>query len=424
MIERMVERSAAAIGGLVQEGPNDFRVHGRVFCDPDIFAMEMERIFGRCWVFLAHESEVARAGDYRTGYIGTQPLIITRDPEAGRVHVLFNRCRHRAASVCQEERGNASFFRCAYHGWTYNNRGELTAVTYRDAYHGSSFDKASLGLSALPRVEMYRGFIFGCLDPGAPPLETYLGNTRKYLDQLVGLSPSGEIEVRGAPQRYLCEGNWKTQLENTTDGYHGDFVHKSFIDLLQAPPQARSIGQQGTVKDLGGGHGCLDFGQKKAFTAGEPLDDIPFNMAVFPNLALVSFHIRVIRPISPNLTEILYYPWLLKGGSADVNARRIRLHERNFGPAGLVGTDDKEMFERVDQGLKATAADPWLIMARGMHRERREAGGICVGADPTDEVPLRGLYRRWKELMSAEQAQSELAPTAGTRSARGPALGA
>ena len=85
------------IGSLVQPD----RVHGSVYTDPAIFELEMERVFGRAWVFLAHESQVAEPGDFFTTHLGRQPVIICRDKE-GAIRVFFNRCTHRGAIVCRD----------------------------------------------------------------------------------------------------------------------------------------------------------------------------------------------------------------------------------------------------------------------------------------------------------------------------------
>jgi hypothetical protein len=52
----------------------DDRIHASLCSDPGIFADEMERIFHRGWVFVGHESEIPRQGDFVTRTIGTQPL--------------------------------------------------------------------------------------------------------------------------------------------------------------------------------------------------------------------------------------------------------------------------------------------------------------------------------------------------------------
>ena len=128
------------------------RVHASVYTDADVFAEEMRRIFHRSWVYLGHESEIALPGDYKTTYIGQIPVIISRT-EDGRMHGVVNRCVHRGTTVCQMERGNASYFRCEYHGWTYRNSGELIGITQKSGYAAEELDgipeslESSLGWS-------------------------------------------------------------------------------------------------------------------------------------------------------------------------------------------------------------------------------------------------------------------------------------
>ncbi|HUY19101.1 MAG TPA: Rieske 2Fe-2S domain-containing protein, partial [Candidatus Binataceae bacterium] len=87
------------------------RINSRVYTDPQVFDEELDRIFHRGWVYVGHRGEVPNAGDFRQKRIGMQPVIMVRDG-AGQVHLLLNRCRHRGAMVCNEERGNARAFRC------------------------------------------------------------------------------------------------------------------------------------------------------------------------------------------------------------------------------------------------------------------------------------------------------------------------
>src|SRR5580765_5093160 len=103
---------------LVVDHENDFRVHTDAYLEPELFDAEMERIFERGWVYVAHESEIANPGEFRTSVIGTQPVVVTRGTD-GQVNVLLNRCRHRGSIVCRDETGRSSRFQCPYHGWTY-----------------------------------------------------------------------------------------------------------------------------------------------------------------------------------------------------------------------------------------------------------------------------------------------------------------
>jgi len=96
----MLDRTQDEIGRLVEPG----RVHRRVYTDPDLFELEMERIFGRAWLFVGHASQVPNPGDYITTDLGRQPVIMTRHHD-GSVRVLLNRCTHRGAKVANERCG-------------------------------------------------------------------------------------------------------------------------------------------------------------------------------------------------------------------------------------------------------------------------------------------------------------------------------
>jgi len=80
------------------------RVHRSVYTDPAIFELEMERIFGRAWLILGHDSQIAAPGDYFTTRMGREPVIMSRGRD-GAIHVLFNRCMHRGAKLATDDGG-------------------------------------------------------------------------------------------------------------------------------------------------------------------------------------------------------------------------------------------------------------------------------------------------------------------------------
>jgi phenylpropionate dioxygenase-like ring-hydroxylating dioxygenase large terminal subunit len=172
------------------------RVHRSLYTDPAIFELEMVKVFGGTWTFIAHESEIAEPNDFITRRLGLRPLIITRD-RGGKIRALLNRYSHRAATVCRLPNGSAKFFTCPYHGWAYTNQGELVSVPGEGAY-GSEYKRSDYNLARLPRVESYRGFIFGTLDPDAEPLVEYLAGARPLLDQWLDRYPETEIVVRSS----------------------------------------------------------------------------------------------------------------------------------------------------------------------------------------------------------------------------------
>jgi phenylpropionate dioxygenase-like ring-hydroxylating dioxygenase large terminal subunit len=385
---------------------DDWRVHGSIYTDRDIFALEQERVFRTCWLYVAHESELPEPGDYKTTFAGTQPVIVTRGADDGELRVLLNRCRHRGATVCQAEAGNANYFRCAYHGWTYRNSGELRGITYDDAY--PELDRSQLGLVALPRVASFAGFIFASFAAEGPGLEDYLGNARRYLEIVAAQGPQG-IRLSAGAHRLTYDGNWKLQVENTIDNYHFGFVHRSFMQVLadrigQPPPIMQNILHNPTWRtiDLGGGHSVHEFGDPESGNNGGQLGDLPFNLIVFPNLCFVGAQLRHVLPKKANKTEVRLYP-IMHAGSPDAeNTAILRTHEGFYGPAGMGGVDDIEIaFDRVTDGMQAVEQD-WLVMSRGMHREQPGENGMLIG-HAADEVPQRAFYRRWSAAMGADR---------------------
>jgi len=415
----------------------DDRVHGRVYTDPAIFEEELDKVFSRGWVYIGHASEIPNPGDFRVTDIGRQSVIMVRDDER-QVRLLMNRCAHRANAVCQVERGNAKMFRCAYHGWTYRNNGELASVTYQDRY-GSSFHKEEYGLRKVPRIGTYRGFVFGSLSPVGIALEQHLGaRVREQLDLFIDLSPEGELDVTTGVHKYGYHANWKFQIENGMDGYHPNIVHQSFFENVrrrtgvnltdlgnsQSPAQTR---------DLGNGHVMIDFRRYNEARAGrmsaimvtsesgqayrdaliarygeertkELLTARGTHLLVFPNLILIGVQIRVIRPVQVDETEVFLYPAFLKGAPHQLNVARLRGHEAFYGPAGGGATDDLEMFERNQIGLSARV-DPWLLLSRGTEQQYQNTDGTIVG-QMTDEVTQRGIWRHWKKVMSQTEAHA------------------
>lgn len=417
------EASARSIRDLVVEG----KVHRDIYVSADVFEQEMREIFEGSWVYVAHESEIPQPGDYRKTELGRVPIIVTRD-EAGAIHVLFNRCTHRAAMVCQEDQGNSNYFRCSYHGWTFRNNGELVGASFENGYDPRDFGRERFGLGAVARVESYRGFIFASLNPNVMSLTEYLGPAANYLDLFVDLSPDGEIIARSGTHRYGYDGNWKFQMENGVDGYHPNFTHESFF-FQGGPLMAKMFNgaSPNYSQDLGNGHSVIDMrpllsqaGGMVSFVAGvdqyreqlverlgeERADEVlrsgggtGFNLAIFPNLLIIGVQIRNVRPRRVDRTDVELFPTLLKGAPDIVNAGRLRGHESFYGPAGAGAPDDLEMFRRVQEGLKVGQM-PWLHFLRGLRREELRADGTRVG-HVTDELPQRAFYRQWQTLIEA-----------------------
>ncbi|MGB0142159.1 MAG: Rieske 2Fe-2S domain-containing protein, partial [Luminiphilus sp.] len=149
------------VGDLLETDEKKGLYRGRrdMFTDPELFEMEMKYIFEGNWVYLAHESQVANANDYFTGYIGRQPIVITRNKN-GELNCFINACTHRGATLCRKKKDNKAVLTCPFHGWSFNNSGKLIKVKDPDnAGYPDSFDcRGSHDLKKV-RMESYKGFL-------------------------------------------------------------------------------------------------------------------------------------------------------------------------------------------------------------------------------------------------------------------------
>jgi phenylpropionate dioxygenase-like ring-hydroxylating dioxygenase large terminal subunit len=412
-----------SVADLVRED----RVHTSLYTDPSIFDDEMDRIFRNCWVWVAHASELPEPGSYKTHWVGREPVIVVRDRKQ-QVHVLLNRCRHRAATVCEHKKGKTASFVCPYHGWSYALDGSLRGVPHPESY-GECLDKGDYPLVSL-RVEQYAGMIFATFSDDIEPLAEWLGPARKWIDLFMKQGAGYPVKVAGE-HRFRFPGNWKIQLENTTDAYHFPLVHKSFLSSVdpQTERMLDFVGGPGYVEDLGNGHSVMVMIPELVDLDANLDEPIParfeelaaelraeghaeeqvrrivravggtgFNLNLFPNVACSMAFFRVLQPVSVNETEIHHSVITMDGGPAAANQARLRLHEHFQGPMGFGTPDDSEAWERVQKGARA-GQDLWILLNRGLPGERVTTDGRA--GDVSAETGMRAAYRQWNKLMTA-----------------------
>lgn len=417
--------NAADLGVMVR----DDRILTPLYTDDAIFDAEMDRIFRNTWVWVAHASDVPTPNSFKTAYVGREPVIVTCDKD-GRFHTLLNRCRHRAASVCEKRKGKTSVFVCPYHGWSYNIDGGLRKVPHKTGY-GEGLDTDKLGLVSL-RTEEYAGMIFATFRQDIEPLFDHLGAARKWIDLFMKQGAGFGVKTLGE-HRFRFPGNWKIQLENTTDAYHFPIVHKTFLDSLDAEAENvfDVLGHGGWVEDLGNGHSVMvmipdlidldenldapiphrfeELAQELA-ADGMADDQIRrvvravggsgFNLNLFPNVACSMAFFRVLRPISVAETEITHVAIGMDGGPAAANRMRLRLHEHFQGPMGFGTPDDAEGWERVQRGARA-GQDLWVMVNRGVDAPEGVAAPGHNAGDVSAETGMRAAYQKWKRMMTA-----------------------
>lgn len=424
----LAERLKSAVVDDAEAGV--FRCRRDIFTDPALFELEMKHIFGRGWVYLAHESQIAEANDWYSTWIGRVPVIITRHKD-GDLRAFVNACTHRGAQLCRRKRGNQPILVCPFHGWSFTNDGKLLRAKDQStgAYPPGFAQDGSHDLTPVAKFGSYRGFLFGSLDPEAIELEDYLGETRVIIDQIVDQAPDG-IEVLAGSSTYTFDGNWKLQMENGCDGYHVSSVHYNYAATMshrarEAEKEAggkaftKAVDANGWSKSTAGvyafenGHILLwtnvlnpevrpVWSHKDALEArlGKARTDIIVsqsrNLALYPNVFLMdqfSTQIRVVRPISVDRTEVTIYCFAPRGESADLRAARIRQYEDFFNVSGMGTPDDLEEF-RSCQSAYGGAGELWNDLSRGATRWI---------AGPDENAKAMGM----NPLLSSERSEDE-----------------
>ena len=406
-----------------------FLVNRNAFVDEDILALERERIFSKCWLYIAQATEV-KPGSFITREVGGRPLILSRDRD-GKMHCFYNTCSHRGAMVCRERSGSRRTFTCPYHAWSFDLTGKMIGMPGADAHPIDPLQEPSLDLPKVERLDEFRGFVFVCFDRDAISLDEYLAGAKTYLVYVADHGAQG-MEAVGDTQEYSVAANWKLLYENSADSYHGVPTHSTCFDFLRNRDGGKAasldLALSGGVENLGNGHAVIwsigalpwerpyarwvpGFGDEckseiEAISAeimarpgperGAHVAHGDRNLLIFPNLVvndIMAVTVRTFYPVRPDFMQVNNWALAPIGESASARERRLRNFAEFLGPVGFATPDDVEMLESAQRGYANRSAAAWNDYSRGTRR-----------ATPikSDELQMRTFWRRWHRAITGD----------------------
>jgi salicylate 5-hydroxylase large subunit len=404
------------ITNLAWPAEGNTRVPYRIYSDPAVFELEMERIFrGAGWAYAGLEIEIPNAGDFKVTRIGTTSVVITRDAD-GAIHGFVNRCAHRGVKVCRHEFGNTRFFICPYHQWSYDATGALRGVPFIKGVNklGGMPDDFDRGDYALPRLAITtrNGVIFASFRQDVPALADYLGEANThYFDRVFdgrGLTLLGY-------SRQLIPGNWKLMFENIKDPYHASLLHvflvtfglfradqTSQVRMDPSGAHALLISQRGAAqasaatRDIANLREDFVLQDKRLL---DPVKEFPDDATVvmqtiWPNLIVQqqsnTLALRQIQPRDPGSFEL---HWTFFGYADDAAAMtQRRLRQANLmSSAGLVSGDDSEVIKLTQLGVARHPEDAGVLLMGG--RDAQDTQHMVT------ETALRAFYAHYRAVM-------------------------
>jgi Rieske 2Fe-2S family protein len=198
----------------------------RFYTDPEHYTVELEKIWAREWICLAHASALPETGDFRVFQLGTARFIVVRQPD-GQLGAFHDTCRHRGSLLCEQASGTFRDGRivCPYHGWVYSLEGKLTHTPRR--LGTADFDPDDYGLYRV-HVETWRGFAF--VNLSETPACSLADSLKNEASRLANWPLEELVIAHQEVSRIEC--NWKVFWENYSECLHCPVVHRDLCELV------------------------------------------------------------------------------------------------------------------------------------------------------------------------------------------------
>lgn len=412
-------------------GANLPYVDSRIYTDQALFEEEVNKIWKKTWLLVAHESELPNTLDFRTTTIAREPVIIVRG-EDGKVRAFLNVCPHRGALLLREPAGNlavaspsgsAKRITCMFHAWSFNAKGECLSIPRRNAGYQERLECKDASLHELSCEVALGGFVWVNLDRNAAPVTSELGPSFEAILPHLSTEPLEVFHHHKA----IVRTNYKLWHETNSEFYHDYMHHFNRVTSMQQP------GYYDRRYDaFTGGHVTVS-SMEVQYTAYEHEDvaladsrDYSFPglekngwklLDLFPGIAInlrgSAVRVDTITPLSVDEVLIEFRGVGLKKDTPEQRARRVRDHNTIWGPFGRNLPED--LLGVVNQGLGMRRGSESLHVIHG----RFENGGIH------DEIGLRHYYEEWARRMGRQPNapdQPYVAPAATSAPGHQPAL--
>ena len=440
--------------------PETREVQMRVLSDPELYDLEMERIFGKTWLLLGHESEIPKDGDFVLRDMGSDSVIVARLKDES-VSVSLNVCPHRGMRVCSADAGNTQIHKCIYHGWAFRPNGDfIGAPVEREQMHGKIMLKQDLGLKKA-RVTLYGGLIFATWDIDGESFDDFLGDSKWYFDMLFKRSDRG-LEVLGPPQRFMVRANWKAAGEQSAaDGFHTLMLHRWLGEVgnyAKPDGSASDLSPEMVGVEVSSPHGhamrCIDLARKivkltglnpDELTLDEKLNALPppgvsremvpqlkRNLSedqlkvmvsmppqvggIFPNILFAFVYIPQSDGTVVGLTLVhAYVPrgpdklefvnWILAERDTPPEMRQKMLEQsiQLFGTSGMVEQDDSDTWPQMTASAKGAMGRKSTLKYQAMYETGAPEGwpgpGIVNEGFTKDDTQWH-WWMYWHELMT------------------------
>jgi phenylpropionate dioxygenase-like ring-hydroxylating dioxygenase large terminal subunit len=230
----------------------------------------------------------------------------------GRVHALEDRCAHKGTPLSIGKVRFPGTITCAYHGWTYDGRGECVAALHEGPQSRVPGRACVLAYPVEERAGTVWIFV-GDQDP--PPIEQDMPSKLREPGLLV------------FPLVINWKANWRLAMENVADPSHDNTVHRAsarnffkrvrIYNRMEVAPNERGDGfyiSPGFVPEVPG----TEFGALGRFPKRTWWRRL--NGAVRPTLG--GRYMSEIR--LPGFLQVNTYPWMMVQWSVPVDATTSR----------------------------------------------------------------------------------------------------